>query len=97
MRGMSAGVAAMVWAFGAAAQPADCMVHEAPGPSLPLAIDLARRPGVPRGVTGQAYVELPLGAPQTDCGEPSVPRDVLRGEAGDLLRGTRAPDSMRGH
>ncbi|HUN44665.1 MAG TPA: hypothetical protein VMU81_30620 [Acetobacteraceae bacterium] len=74
---------------GAMAQPADCPTVTAPqGPSLPVTIDLGGRPGVPSGVTGQMELGVPMQAPRTDCGEPSVPADVLRGEPGDLLRGT---------
>ena len=73
---------------GAAAQPADCPAAPAPqGSSLPLAIDLAGRPGTPSGVTGQALIAVPMQAPRTDCGQPSTPADVLHGEPGDLLRG----------
>jgi hypothetical protein len=69
------------------AQPADCATRPADEPALPLGIDLAGRPGVPSGVTGQAYVTLPLQAPSSDCGEPSLPADILHGEPGNLLRG----------
>ncbi|HVC63018.1 MAG TPA: hypothetical protein VND19_21975 [Acetobacteraceae bacterium] len=79
-----------VAASGAMAQPADCPARPAPGPSLPLAIDLAGRPGVPSGVTGQAFIAVPMQAPQTGCGEQRAPSDVLGGEPGDLLRGTPA-------
>jgi len=76
---------------GALAQPADCPTVPAQGPSIPLSIDLAGRPGVPSGTTGQAWVQVPMQAPRTDCGEPSAPKDVLRGEPGDLLRGGADP------
>ncbi len=33
------------------------------GPVLPLAIDVAGRPGVPKGVRGQVYIGVPMGAP----------------------------------
>ena len=80
----------------ARAQPADCPTVPAPqSPSVPVTIDLGGRPGVPSGVTGQALLAVPLQAPRTDCGEPSAPADVLRGEPGDLLRGTPAPPGGR--
>jgi hypothetical protein len=55
------------------AQPADCAPARsadglaadgfaADGLVLPLAIDVAGRPGVPKGVRGQIYVGVPLGA-----------------------------------
>ena len=75
---------------GATAQPADCQTQPPAGPSQRLAIDLAGRPGVPAGVTGKTFVEVPMQSARTDCGEPSAPSDVLRGVPGDLLRGTPA-------
>jgi hypothetical protein len=81
---------------GAAAQPADCPTEQTSGPMLPLSLDLAGRPGVPRGVTGQAYVDIPIGAPGIACRDASPPpRDMLRGEPGDVL-GPRSPDLLRG-
>jgi hypothetical protein len=89
----------------AAAQPANCAPAGAPGsaapvsaaplPVLPLAIDIAGRPGVPKGVSGQAYINLPMGAPTvTACRDdpPPPPRDILRGRPSpDLLRGPGRP------
>ena len=63
----------------------------AAGPSQRLAINLAGQPGVPSGVKGKANIEVPMAAPQTECGEPSAPSDVLGGAPGDLLRGTPPP------
>jgi hypothetical protein len=81
----------------AAAQPADCASAPAGGPMLPLSLDLGGRPGVPRGVTGQAYVAVPMDAPGIACQDPPrpPPRDILRGEPGDLL-GPPSPDLLRG-
>ncbi|HME19807.1 MAG TPA: hypothetical protein VKI44_00315 [Acetobacteraceae bacterium] len=77
---------------GAAAQPADCPTEPSAGPMLPLALDLAGRTGVPSGTTGQAYVAVPLTPPGIACRDaPPPPRDVLRGEPGDLLRGPGTP------
>jgi hypothetical protein len=75
-----------------AAQPADCRVDPTSGPELPLSIDLAGRPGVPAGTSGQAYVNVPLTPPGVACRDArEPPRDVLRGEPGDLLRGPAQP------
>jgi hypothetical protein len=84
--------------FRVAAQPADCPSVPSTEPMLPLALDLAGRPGVPRGVTGQAYVDLPMGAPGVACGgpPPPPPRDVLRGDPGNVLMGPPSPDLLRG-
>jgi hypothetical protein len=78
-------------ASGAIGQPADCQTRPAAGPSLPLAIDLAGRPGVPAGVTGKTFVAVQTQGSQVDCGEPAAPSDVLRGAPGDLLLGTPQP------
>jgi hypothetical protein len=77
---------------GAAAQPADCPTEPSAGSMLPLALDLARRTGVPSGTTGQAYVAVPLTPPEIACRDaPTRPADVLNGEPGDLLRGPGTP------
>jgi hypothetical protein len=82
-----------------AAQPADCTPAPATGPVMPLAIDLAGRAGVPKGVSGQAYINLPVGAPAgTACRDepPKPPQEVLRGEPGDVLGGPPSSDLLRG-
>jgi hypothetical protein len=79
---------------GAAAQAADCPTEPEPssGPTLPLALDLAGRNGVPSRTTGQAYVSVPLTPPGMACHDAHPPpADVLRGEPGDLLRGPGTP------
>ena len=87
------GVAPLV----AAAQPADCPTASPSGPMLPLALDLAHRPGVRKGVTGEAYVGVPLRPPGMACEDtPAPPRDGLRGEPGDVLGGPPLPDLLRG-
>ncbi|HEX5327187.1 MAG TPA: hypothetical protein VFW75_11010 [Acetobacteraceae bacterium] len=82
----------------AGAQPADCRRPPPDGPRLPLSLDLAGRPGVPSGVTGQAYVQVPVDPPGGyACQERRPPpRDVLRGEPGDVLHGPPSPDLLRG-
>lgn len=88
---------AAIMPLGAAAQPADCPSTQPSGPTLPLALDLAHRPGVPKGVTGQALVGVPLSPPGMACADTKPPpRDVLRGEAGDVLEGPPTPDLLRG-
>jgi len=96
MRVLLAAIGLGLTAAGAMAQPADCpAVPAAPGGSLPVTIDLSGRSGVPSGVNGKAWVNVPMQAPRTDCGEPAAPADVLRGEPGDLLRGTSSPPDER--
>ena len=73
----------------AIAQPADCPALPSTGSMLPLSLDLANRPGVPPGTTGQAWIGVPMEAPRTNCGEAMPPADVLRGEPGDVLHGPR--------
>ncbi len=91
MWGLLAVVVAGLMSSGAMAQPADCPSRPAAGPSQRLSINLAGRPGVPSGVTGRTVIEAPMQAPQTECGEPSAPSDVLGGAPGDLLLGTPPP------
>ena len=63
---------------------------------LPLSLDLAGRPGVPRGVAGQAYVDLPIGPPGIACRDARPPpRDILHGEPGNPM-GPSSPDLLRG-
>ncbi len=80
---------AVVRAVSASAQPADCLTAPSSGATLPLSLDLAGRNGVPSGVTGQAYVSVPMEAPGIACGIPPTPSDVLRGPPADVLRGAR--------
>jgi hypothetical protein len=81
----------LLLAGGADAQSADCAPAPVMGPVVPMSIDVAGRPGVPKGTSGQAYVGVPMGAPTGNaCADapPPPPRDVLRGEPSvDLLRG----------
>ncbi|MDR3535564.1 MAG: hypothetical protein P4L71_03600 [Acetobacteraceae bacterium] len=79
------------------AQPADCPTAPADGPTIPLALDLAGRPGVPAGTTGQAYVAVPAGQPGYACQSTRPPpTDVLHGEPGDVLHGPPSRDLLRG-
>jgi hypothetical protein len=81
---------------GGAAQTADCRVESPPGPTLPLSLDLAGRPGVPAGTTGQVYVGVPMNPPGVACrDERPPPSDILRGEPGNTL-GPPTRDLLRG-
>lgn len=85
--------------LGANGQPAECPpAAPSGGPGLPLSIDLAGRPGVPPGVTGQVYIQVPIdGSAAASCqDERPPPRNVLGGEPGDVLRGPPSPDLLRG-
>ncbi len=85
----------------AGSQPADCAPDaESPPPaSIPLQLNLHGLPGVPSGISGQAYVAVPLTEGGMSCTDaPPPPRDILRGEPGDVLHGD-APsqgDLLRG-
>lgn len=71
-----------VWLIAASA---DCPTAPGSGASLPIEIGLGGRPGVPSGVKGTAYLDLPM-EPNISCPDaPPPPSDVLRGEPGDLL------------
>jgi hypothetical protein len=84
--------------LGAHSQQSDCPPAPSGGPGLPLSIDLAGRPGVPSGLTGEVYVQVPTDPPAaTSCRtEQPPPRDVLSGEPGDVLHGPPSPDLLRG-
>jgi hypothetical protein len=73
----------------AMAQPADCVTPQPAGPVVPMSIEIAGRPGVPAGVQGRARIDVPIGAPAGNAchDEKPLPRDVLRGDPGDLLAG----------
>jgi hypothetical protein len=96
----------MLVSMQAGAQPADCArLTQAPpgtvetaGPVLPMAIDLARRPGVPRGLSGQVYLGVPIAPNGTlECGPAQPgPRDILHGPASDVLHGPAAGNLLRG-
>ena len=82
----------------ATGQQTDCPSTPHDGPGLDLSIDLAGRPGVPSGLTGQVYVQVPADPPAAaSCPtEQPPPRDVLGGEPGDVLHGPPSPDLLRG-
>jgi hypothetical protein len=74
----------------ARAQPADCPPAPGQTAGIPLWVDFAGMPGVPRGVSGYAGVTIPAPPPggETCVSPPPVPaRDVLRGAPGNALAG----------
>jgi hypothetical protein len=86
-------------ALPAAGQPADCPSEPAPTQTVPLWLDLPGLPGVPRGISGQVFADVPVAPPGGTLCTPAAsagPRDVLRGEPGNVLRGQRTDDLLRG-
>ncbi|MDE2516306.1 MAG: hypothetical protein KGL12_09800 [Rhodospirillales bacterium] len=86
----------------AGAAPVPGCGDAAPQASLPLAIDLAGRPGVPAGMTGQIGIAVPVENAQPQgvaagCDPPPPPvADVLAGPpAADLLTGPEPPSGQR--
>jgi hypothetical protein len=86
-----------------AAQPADCPSWPAPTQNMPLALDLNGLPGVPNGLAGQVYADVPMPPPGGTVSAtaapdpaPDAPYDVLRGPPGDLLRGNGPRDILGG-
>lgn len=74
----------------AGAQPADCAADpQAPAPAaLPLELNLGGLPGMPRRINGQIYAAIPLAQGGMTCTDRRPPpRNVLRGEPGDVLHG----------
>jgi hypothetical protein len=98
MRSWLVSVLLMLVSAAAVAQPADCPRAAPEGPGLSLSLDLAGRPGVPSGLTGQAYLQVPVdSAGGYACDDaPPPPRDILRGAPGDVLRGPPSRDLLRG-
>jgi len=82
----------------AGAEQPDCTPAPHDGPPLDLSIDLAGRPGVPSGLTGQVEIQVPTDQPAAEScrTEQPPPRDVLGGEPGDVLHGPPSPDLLRG-
>ena len=98
MRGWWLLVLLVLGPTGANGQQTDCPPAPSGESGLDLSIDLAGRPGVPSGLTGQVYLQVPTGPPATgSCWtEPPPPHDVLGGEPGDVLHGPPSPDLLRG-
>ena len=91
MRSLLAGLLLIVVASGGiSAQPADCPTEPSAGPMMPLSLDLAGRPGVPRGVTGQSAGEQ---RHQHDAGESGEQHLEAHDELGGRLR---QPDGVAG-
>ncbi len=84
----------------AAAQPADCASYPAATQTIPLQLDLAGLPGVPKGIAGQLYADVPAPPPGgAVCGSERRSGRVgnmLAGPGGDVLGGAPAADLLRG-
>jgi len=83
----------------ACAQPADCVPDPPPTASVPLMLDLNGLPGVPPGLHGSVEADVPVAKPGgTLCRAPPPPEggDVLAGPPGNVLRGPRTRDLLRG-
>jgi hypothetical protein len=83
----------------ATSQPADCQSTPAPTQNMPLSLDLSGLPGVPKGLSGQVYADVPVPPPGgTVCKtvKRDLPVDVLHGQPGDLLRGKGPRDLLGG-
>jgi hypothetical protein len=61
--------------------------HAQPSQSLPILLDLAGRPGVPPGVSGQVLVQVPINPPPPAASPAPPSTDVLRGPPGNVLQG----------
>ena len=82
-----------------AAQPADCTSSPPPTENMPLSLQLNGLPGVPKSLNGEVYADVPVPPPGgTTCGAAArdLPKDILRGPPGDLLRGHGPRDILGG-
>lgn len=82
-----------------AAQPADCASTPAATQTVPLALDLAGLPGVPKGAAGQVYADVPSPPPGgTVCSHTGPRRHgrILEGPPGDPLAGPPIRDVLGG-
>ncbi len=93
------GLALVLACAAAHAQPADCPTEPGPTASVPLELNLQGLPGVPKGVTGSLYADVPVAPPGgTVCAADPLPpsTDVLAGPPGRVLGGPPARDLLRG-
>jgi hypothetical protein len=88
----------LIFLGAAAAPPGDCSPRMGAEQVLPTPLDLAGRPNLPTGLTGETLAAPPsLDAP-AGCGV-SMPSTAqvtpLRSETGDVLHGLPQPDILR--
>jgi hypothetical protein len=82
----------------AAAPPGECSPGVDDGEAAPAPPDLAGRPSVAAGLTGQTFAALPGPEGGNDCHSPlrSVSQAApLRRQSGDVLHGLPDPESLR--
>ncbi len=82
----------------AASAPGDCLPGGDGGPTLPLPLDLAGRPSLSPGLSGQPMAVLPHPQGTNGCLSPlpsTAQAPTLRGESSDMLHGLPAPDLLR--
>ena len=91
-------VLSLLFLAAGAAPPGDCLSGAAGGPTLPTARDLAGRPGVTAGLSGQTFATLPSANSGAGCRGtlPSATQTTtLRSESGDVLHGLPALEILR--
>jgi hypothetical protein len=86
--------------LGAAAgpPPSDCGAGAEAGAMLPAPLDLAGRPSMPSGLTGQTFATLPTTEGMSGCRSPlpsASQSSTLQSESGDILHGLPQPDILR--
>jgi hypothetical protein len=82
----------------AAAPPGDCSRVTDGGQKLPASLDLAGRPSIAAGLTGQMFATLTGAEDGHGCRgalSSSVQSTTLSSESGDILHGLPAPDILR--
>jgi hypothetical protein len=92
-------VLSLLFLAAGAAPPGDCSSGAAGGQTLlPAAQDLAGRPSVAAGLSGQTFAALPSADSTAGCRGtlPSATQSTtLRSESGDVLHGLPAPEILR--
>lgn len=91
-------VLSLLFLAAGAAPPGDCSSAAVGGPMLPTALDLAGRPSVTAGLSGQTFATLPSADSAAGCRAalPSASQaTALRSESGDVLHGLPAPEILR--
>jgi hypothetical protein len=88
----------LIFLAAAAPPPGDCSPRVGTEQTLPTPLDLAGRPNLSGGLTGETFAALPTLDTPTKCGgslASAAQATTLRSESGDVLHGLPDPDIMQ--